>query len=190
MILSCLPLMSGVGSAANAGSDIQVYFSPNGGCTDAVVRELSQAHQSVGVQAYTFTSTAIAQALVQAHDRGVQVVAIIDKSARTEKYTEATFLANHNIPVFIDDQHDIAHNKIMIIDGQTVITGSFNFTKQAEKSNAENLLILHRQDVAKLYTANLQEHLQHSKPYTGPSGDGDSPRDSTRHESRKQPAGN
>ena len=51
-------------------------------------------------------------------------------------------LANSGIPTYIDDKHAIAHNKIMVIDRQTIITGSFNFTKAAEEKNAENLLIL------------------------------------------------
>ena len=76
---------------------------------------------------------------------------MLDKSQRKEKYTAATFLANAGIPAFIDDKHAIAHNKIMIIDRQTVITGSFNFTKAAEEKNAENLLILKNKDLAKIY---------------------------------------
>jgi phosphatidylserine/phosphatidylglycerophosphate/cardiolipin synthase-like enzyme len=165
-LLSFLPLINSAKvTAARAGNDIEVYFSPNGGCTDAIVHELSTAHKTVNIQAYSFTSTPIAQAIVDAAARGVRIVAVLDKSQRTEKYSSATFLANHNIPVFIDDVHDIAHNKVIIIDGHEVITGSFNFTKQAEKNNAENLLVLHRPDVAELYEENFEEHLQHSKPY-------------------------
>ena len=55
------------------------------------------------------------------------------------------------IPIYIDAEHAIAHNKIMVIDKETVITGSFNFTKAAEESNAENLLILSSKEVAKAY---------------------------------------
>jgi phosphatidylserine/phosphatidylglycerophosphate/cardiolipin synthase-like enzyme len=72
----------------------------------------------------------------------VSVEAILDKSQRTAKYTGATFLANNQIPTYIDAAHAIAHNKIMIIDKQTVITGSFNFTRAAVEKNAENLLII------------------------------------------------
>jgi phosphatidylserine/phosphatidylglycerophosphate/cardiolipin synthase-like enzyme len=49
---------------------------------------------------------------------------------------------NAGLPTYIDDRHAIAHNKIVIIDGQTVLTGSFNFTKQADENNAENLLVI------------------------------------------------
>jgi phosphatidylserine/phosphatidylglycerophosphate/cardiolipin synthase-like enzyme len=113
----------------NNAPPTQVYFSPNGGCTEAIVKEITDAKSEILVQAYSFTSTPIAKALVDAHKRGVKVEAILDKSQRSEKYTSATFLADSRIPTFIDARHAIAHNKIMIIDQETVITGSFNFTE-------------------------------------------------------------
>jgi phosphatidylserine/phosphatidylglycerophosphate/cardiolipin synthase-like enzyme len=98
-----------------------------------------------------------------AHRRGVKVEVILDKSQRTQSYSSATFLFNAGIPTRIDAQHSIAHNKVMIIDGKTVITGSFNFTKAAEESNAENLLIIHDEKLASFYTKNWHEHAGHSE---------------------------
>jgi len=72
---------------------------------------------------------------------------------------------NAGIPTFIDDKHAIAHDKIMIIDRETVITGSFNFTKAAEEKNAENLLIIRNKDLAKTYLDNWMKHREHSEPY-------------------------
>jgi phosphatidylserine/phosphatidylglycerophosphate/cardiolipin synthase-like enzyme len=89
---------------------IEVYFSPHGGLTDAIIRELNKAKSTVLVQAYTFTSAPIAKALINAHKRGVKVEVILDKSQRTQKYSSATFLYNVGIPV-IDTQHAIAHNR-------------------------------------------------------------------------------
>jgi phosphatidylserine/phosphatidylglycerophosphate/cardiolipin synthase-like enzyme len=145
----------------------EVYFSPNGECTRAIIRELNKAQNTVLVQAYSFTSPPIARALLDAHKRGVRVEVILDKSQRTQSYSSATFLFNVGIPTKIDAQHTIAHNKVMIIDGETVITGSFNFTKAAEEKNAENLLIIHDKDLASLYVKNWQEHAQHSDVYSG-----------------------
>jgi len=112
----------------------EVYFSPRGGCTEAIIKELDKAKSSILVQAYSFTSAPIAKALLNAHKRGVKVEVILDKSQRTQQYSSATFLHNQGIPVKIDAQHAIAHNKVMIIDGETVITGSFNFTKAVGKT--------------------------------------------------------
>ncbi|MDA8408224.1 MAG: phospholipase D family protein [Deltaproteobacteria bacterium] len=137
---------------------VQVYFSPNGGCTDAIIKQIDEAKSTILVQAYSFTSTPIAKAFLEAHKRGVRVEAILDKSQRKEKYNSATFLANSGLPVFMDGDHAIAHDKIMIIDGTTVITGSFNFTRAAEEGNAENLLIIRSPELAKLYTENWNRH--------------------------------
>jgi len=143
----------------------QVYFSPKGGCTEAIISELDQAKAEILVQAYSFTSAPIAKALVDAHKRGVKVQAILDKSQRSEKYTSATFLRNAGIPTFIDSKHAIAHNKVMIIDREIVITGSFNFTKAAEDKNAENVLIIKNKELAKIYMDNWYRHRDHSEEY-------------------------
>jgi phosphatidylserine/phosphatidylglycerophosphate/cardiolipin synthase-like enzyme len=148
------------------GPTIAPFFSPNGGCIEAVVSALDAAKKTVLVQAYSFTSAPIAKALVDAKKRGVNVQVILDKSQKNERYTSATFLANDGVPTYIDAAHKIAHNKVMIIDGQTVITGSFNFTKSAEEGNAENLLVINNApELAAQYTANWKEHLGHSEPY-------------------------
>ena len=106
--------------------------------------------------------------MIRAHKRGVKITAVLDKSNRTQKYSAATFLKNMEIPVFIDDQHAIAHNKIMIIDNRVVITGSFNFSRAAEDKNAENLLIMDDlPDLTRAYQENFQQHLKHAAPYLG-----------------------
>lgn len=142
-----------------------VCFSPQGGCTDTIVKELNNAKSEILVQAYSFTSALIAKALANAHNRGVNVQVILDKSQKKERYTSATFLSNANIPTFIDDRHAIAHNKIMIIDNKTVITGSFNFTKAAEEKNAENLLVINSTELVKIYIDNWNRHKEHSEKY-------------------------
>jgi phosphatidylserine/phosphatidylglycerophosphate/cardiolipin synthase-like enzyme len=166
-------------AASLHATDIQVFFSPNGGCTKAVTNALYKATNTVLVQAYSFTSAPIAQALVDAHKRGVNVEVILDKSQRTEKYSEADFLLHAGIPTFIDAKHAIAHNKIIIVDGKVVITGSFNFTKAAEENNAENLLVIQDPALAAKYTTNWQAHLKHSDSYTGNSREPVTAKDAT-----------
>ena len=145
----------------------QVCFSPNGGCTESIVSQIDKAKSEILVQAFSFTSAPIAKALVNAHKRGIKVEAILDKSQKSERYTSATFISNVGIPTYIDSKHAIAHNKIMIIDRETVITGSFNFTKAAEEKNAENLLIIKNEDLAKVYIENWYKHKEHSELYGG-----------------------
>ena len=170
-VLLCLPgcqqAPAQVATDQSSLPPIEVYFSPKGGCTEAVVKELGNAKSTVLMQAYSFTSAPIAKALLEAHKRGVKVQAIIDKSQRSEKYSEVDFLVNVGIPTRIDAKHAIAHNKIMVIDDATVITGSFNFTKAAEEHNAENLLVIRSPELAKKYTDNWNAHNAHSDPYAG-----------------------
>lgn len=99
-------------AAAATQNGIAVYFSPNGGCTDAVVAEIGKARKSIRMQAYSFTSAPIAKALIEAKKRGVDIIAVLDKSQKTEKYSSATFLLNEGVLVLIDSKHAIAHNKI------------------------------------------------------------------------------
>ena len=142
-----------------------VCFTPGGDCTGVVVHEIDTARQTVLVQAYSFTSPPIAESLVRAAKRGVKVNVVLDKSQRTERYSGATYLANNGIPVAIDDRHAIAHNKVMVIDAATEISGSFNFTRSAQERNAENLLVIRDPAIAVLYTKNWQDHAGHSAPY-------------------------
>ena len=154
-------------SSATPLPAIEVHFSPGGECTAAIVREITGARQSIHLQAYSFTSAPIAQALVVAHRRGVAVTAILDRSNRTEKYSAADFLAHEKVDTYIDSQHAISHNKVMTIDHAIVITGSFNFTKAAEEKNAENLLIVRDRKIAAEYERNWDAHFKHSEYYPG-----------------------
>lgn len=160
-----LGLAAGCAPSSSIPQGVTVYFSPRGGATEAVVEALRGATNSVLVQAYSFTSAPIAQALVDAHRRGVPVQVILDKSQRTEKYSEADFLKHNGIATQIDAAHAIAHNKIMIIDGYLVLTGSFNFTKAAEEHNAENLLVINDAVLAGRYLENWRAHAAHSEVY-------------------------
>ncbi len=166
---ACSSLPSSVSADRTTGAPpTEVYFSPHGSATEAVVRALGNAKKEILVQAYSFTSAQIAKALVDAYKRGVKVTVVLDRSQRSEKYSSADFVNNAGIPTYIDAKHAIAHNKVMIIDEATLITGSFNFTKAAEEKNAENLLVLKGDpDLVRKYLANFEEHLGHSERYEG-----------------------
>ncbi|MGO9115587.1 MAG: phospholipase D family protein [Thermoguttaceae bacterium] len=185
-LLVSAALASGCNFTMGPLPPIDVYFSPKGGATEAVVQSLDAAKNTVFVQAYSFTSKEIAEALQAAHTRGVVVHIILDKSVLGDHYSEADFLAHHGISVLIDEKHQIAHNKIMIIDGETVVTGSFNFTRQAEEHNAENLLVIHDRGLAERYLANWHDHEAHSEPYTGRGEVAQRPANDREHRSKKK----
>jgi phosphatidylserine/phosphatidylglycerophosphate/cardiolipin synthase-like enzyme len=148
-------------------AEVKVCFSPPlpGGCdpTATIVEIVKSARHQIRVQAYEFTSASIAKAIVDAHKRGLDVGVILDKSNLHEGYSAAKFLQNEGVPVAIDSVHNIAHNKVIIIDGGTVITGSFNFTKAAESTNAENVVVIADRGIAAEYLQNWNSHLSHSQ---------------------------
>jgi phosphatidylserine/phosphatidylglycerophosphate/cardiolipin synthase-like enzyme len=169
-VIWCVP---GYAAPINSSGTTEVFFSPRGGATEAVVHEIDNARKEILVMAYSFTSAPIAKALVQAHKRGVRVEAVLDKSNRKKQpsgrsgYSAATYLINAGIPTYIDDRHAIMHNKVMVIDSSTLITGSFNFTKAAEEKNAENMLVIKgNRALVEKYQQNYQEHKAHSDPYS------------------------
>lgn len=143
----------------------EVHFSPKGGCTDAIVGLIQSAKTEVLVQAYSFTSVPVIQALQNkaSPDAGkpVRVRVILDRSIDGQPVITA--LQSKKIDVWIDAKHAIAHNKVIVVDRKVVFTGSFNFTQQAETSNAENCLIVHDSDLSAQYADNWDLHLSHSK---------------------------
>jgi phosphatidylserine/phosphatidylglycerophosphate/cardiolipin synthase-like enzyme len=157
----------GSGSTPAATEDnLTVYFSPNGGCTDAIVREIGQASKCIYVLSAQFTYSPIAKALVAAHARGVDVRVVIDHEKNDGEKSEADRLIAGRVPTFTDSQHHTAHNKVILIDHRLIFTGSFNMTRESESENAENLLMIEgRPKLVAAYEANFKEHLSHSTPY-------------------------
>ena len=145
----------------------KAYFSPEGGTQQAIIDQINGAKKSIFVQAYSFTNKDIVKSLVEANKRGIDVFVVLDKSNKTDKYSVADLLDHFGISTYIDDKHSIAHNKIMIVDKETVITGSYNFTSAAEHKNAENTLIIKSGDLADAYFGNWATHQKHSTPYQG-----------------------
>lgn len=147
---------------ACTGAAWEVHFSPKGGSTDFLVQNINDANDSIYVQAYSFTSAPIADALIAKKKQGKTVVVVLDKSDVEGRGTQFGNLVRSGVPTYIDSKHAIAHNKIIIIDGKIVFTGSFNFTNAAENSNAENSIKLTDPKLAKVYQDNWEIHKTHS----------------------------
>lgn len=143
----------------------EVRFSPHGGCTAEVVRRIDGAKCRVRVLAYSFTSEPIALALARAKARGVDVRVIVDSDQLHAPGNRIAELHAEGVPVKLDAFHAIAHNKVTLVDRDVILTGSFNYSAAAERSNAENLLTLHDCRLAALYLAEWSKHDGHSLPY-------------------------
>lgn len=145
-------------------ADYAVCFTPGQDCTQLIVDAIDNAVNTIWVQAYSFTSRPIGKALVTAQQRGVQVKIIFDKSILDYDHNSAAYFMKHRIPIWIDSQPAIAHNKVIIIDQTRVITGSFNFTRAAQQDNAENVLLIDDGHLAQQYLQNWQRRQAASKP--------------------------
>ena len=144
-------------TAIDNENQIELCFTPPSGCGTLIAQEIARAKDSIYVQAYGLTSGIIVNQLIQAKNRGVKVQVLLDKSNVSDKWSKMMDLVNANVSVRIDKVSGIAHNKVIIIDGQKVITGSFNFTNAADKRNAENVIIINNKSVAKEYLNNWQD---------------------------------
>ena len=146
-----------------------VYFSPDGGAAHAILDGIRSAQQTILVHAYLLYSTRLAGAFVRAHQRGVQVHIILDANAQRQypPVKAVALLVGAGIAVSLDDHHEWAHDKVMILDGEVVITGSYNWTLAAENKNGENLLVIRDPRLATVYAENWQHHAHHSFRYRG-----------------------
>lgn len=148
--------------------NIVVYFSPNGGATDAIIKELDSSRKEIDIQAYSFSSVPILKAILEAKNRGITIDIILDKCNEYQKYSIARILTKAGVLLMVDHIPHIAHSKIMIIDQSTIITGSFNFTQAAEENNTENLLIIKDEpELVKKYIKNFSDREQVSSFYKG-----------------------
>ncbi len=170
LLLTTPLVQAGEALQLSARGTIQLAFTPGDDAAGLIVDTIRKAKRQVLVQTYSFTHKDIAQALVDAKRRGVDVQMLADRQQRDNIATsQVDWLAEQGVPVWIDAEHAAAHNKVMLIDTGTadaaVITGSFNFTQAAQHRNAENLLILRgNPTLVEAYAANWRRHKIHSLP--------------------------
>lgn len=170
LALASISITARAETLAATGS-IDALFTPWDDAEGAIVRALTEAQQTIHVQAYLLTSRSISQALMAAKARGVIVAILADqKMLDSGQISQIPTLAAADIPIRLETRYAIAHNKIILIDAATphgiLITGSYNFTWSAQARNAENLLIL-RDNPALLqrYLNNWQRHHAEAQPF-------------------------
>ncbi len=127
-------------------ADTQSGFAPNMGAIELIQQAINEAQDSVEVAAYSFTSPKIANDLINAHNRGVNVRMVIDSKQPPHHYKAFQDVVAAGIPVRVDDHYAIMHNKYLVIDHTIIETGSFNYTAAAERRNAENVVVIKSDD--------------------------------------------
>lgn len=138
---------------ASLANGQEVYFSPHGGCAAALVKAIDSAKTSVDIAAYSITPTPISEALLRASARGCTVRMVIDRRQKNQPTSTAHDLAASGVTTRADMLHTTMHAKLLLIDRTTAWCGSYNWTANAEKRNAEILLqISDKKAVASLST--------------------------------------
>ncbi len=137
---------------------IEVLFSPKDNCAQEIVSKIDKAKDYVYVAMYYFTSRPIAQALIRARDRGVDVKVCLDKEQPTYEYSKSRFLENKGINIKLIGGSGIMHNKFCIIDDHITITGSYNWTVSADLKNDENVLVIESKEITRIYKEQFNKY--------------------------------
>lgn len=135
------------------GVKIENYFSPSDGARAPMLGYLKNAKTSVKMLAFSFTDDATGQELIALHDKGVNVQIVMETRSAQGTGSEFGLMEQAGIPILRDANCYTAHNKVIVIDDQVVVTGSYNFTNRGENINDENMLIISDPTLAKLYSA-------------------------------------
>lgn len=153
---------------AHAGPNVEAGFSPEGSAHRLVLKVIGEAKHSVQILAFSFRAPDIMQALADAQKRGVKVRVVADRkrnlSAANRKAMR--FVTSHGVELRTNSRFHLHHDKIIIADGETVLTGSFNFTVSAGTKNSENVVVIRGMpDIARQYLAHWQSRWDLGVPY-------------------------
>jgi phosphatidylserine/phosphatidylglycerophosphate/cardiolipin synthase-like enzyme len=138
-------------------SKIETFFSPDDNTASRIIALIQQAQDSLVFMTYSFTSDDIADAILERAAAGVRVAGVFEGNQYLANIgTEFDHLVDAGLDVHLDGNPRNMHHKVMIIDGSIVITGSYNFSRNAETKNDENTLVIHNRDIAALYTTEFE----------------------------------
>jgi phosphatidylserine/phosphatidylglycerophosphate/cardiolipin synthase-like enzyme len=135
------------------GNIVEVYFSPDDHVAQHIIQAIQGARKNISFLAFSFTSDEIAEAILERASAGVTVRGVFDQS-QVESNTGGEYerLHSKDVDVRLIGGKSLLHDKVIIIDDQIVITGSYNFSKNAEINNDENVLIIYDTQLSQLYT--------------------------------------
>lgn len=152
-------------SQVQAPVDLVEYcFSPGGKCASIVVEWINRANSSVHVLIYSFTLDAVRNALIDAKNRGVDVKIVMERSNANEKGSEYQNLKNAGVDIRLDTNSGLMHDKVAIIDGHIILTGSYNYSAAASTSNNENLVVIDSHAWASAFESQFQQVYNQATP--------------------------
>jgi phosphatidylserine/phosphatidylglycerophosphate/cardiolipin synthase-like enzyme len=147
-----------------AGTRVETYFAPEDGAMQRVIEVVSRATESIRLMAFSFTDDALGDAMRERAAAGVLVEGVFDALRAGSQYSEFPRMREAGLSVWRDGNPGIMHHKVIIVDGSTVVTGSFNFTRNANRSNDENLLIITSQEIAGHFQEEFERLVSSARP--------------------------
>ena len=134
-----------------SSSNLLIYFSPEDDFQTKLISLIDSAKQNIYFMIYAFTDKNVADALIRAKKRGVEVKGIFDEGFNSNQYSKYEYLKDAGVDVKVDGNSFRLHDKVMMFDGNTVVTGSYNFTISANEDNSENSLVIKDEDIYQKY---------------------------------------
>lgn len=135
-------------------TQISAYFSPKNDTISPLLKEIKAAKKSIHFMAFSFTHDTLGEAMRDRFKAGVDVQGIFEGKQANNRYAEFDSMKKAGLSVVLDGNRGAMHHKVIVIDGETVVTGSYNFSKNAETRNNENLLIIKgNREIAEAYLA-------------------------------------
>lgn len=143
-------VISSVALASITGN-ISIFFSPKDKCDEVLIKELLTTKKELNIAIYSLTKPNIAEAITQLKKNGVTVRMVVDNQQAGGKYSLDEYLISNNVSLLRDKHSGLMHNKFAVIDGQVVLTGSYNWTNGATYKNDENLIIIRSVEAAQRF---------------------------------------
>ncbi len=145
------------------GATVENYFAPEDGVAEKIIARLGKAQKTIDFMAFSFTDDAIGKTVRDRAMANVRVRGVFETTGSATKYSEYGAMKAANLDVWQDGNPYLMHHKVFIVDGQTVILGSFNFSQNAENENDENLLIVDDAGLAQAFTAEFARVYEQAK---------------------------
>ena len=139
------------------GSRVETFFSPDDGVADHLYEILADATDSIYFMAFSFTTDDLGEVIRAQAENGLDVAGVMEEQQVNSNIgTEYDLFKQAGLKVFLDGNEGQMHHKTMIIDGQIVVTGSYNFSRSAETRNDENLIVIYNKQIADFFMGEFQ----------------------------------
>ena len=140
---------------SNSGISVEAFFCPQDSCADKLIKKIDSADKNIFVAIYSFTHDGVADALIRAKERGVEVMVVFDYDQAGNDSSDDEKLFEKGVRVARRNGSGYMHNKFAVIDARIVATGSFNYSMNADTKNEENLVFIESAEIASKFKADF-----------------------------------